>query len=195
MDIKVWWMDADWYAKVDKNQSGFSVGNWVPDPERFPSKFKDISDYANENGVKTLLWFEPERISITTKQYAETPDTEYRVKPEWLIGYGEAGKVRLPTVLRATPSSFDLGNKEAFDWLVDRVSTIIKEGGISIYREDLNINSIDDTWAAQLGSPRPRGNERKRLRHGTLCLLGRHSFAAADRDYRLLRLGRTPSRP
>ncbi len=36
VDIKVWWMDADWYAKVDKNQSGFPVGNWVPDPERLP---------------------------------------------------------------------------------------------------------------------------------------------------------------
>ena len=147
VDIKVWWMDADWYAKVDKNQSGFPVGNWVPDPERFPSKFKDISDYANENGVKTLLWFEPERISITTKQYAETPDTEYRVKPEWLIGYGEAGN-QIAYGIEGNAFQLDLGNKEAFDWLVDRVSTIIKEGGISIYREDLNSNSIDETWAA-----------------------------------------------
>ena len=147
IDINVWWMDADWYAKVDPNQTGFPVGNWVPDTDRFPSKFKAISDYANNEDVKTLLWFEPERISITTKQYNNTPETEYRVKPEWLIGYGEAGS-QIAYGVEGNAFQLDLGNKEAFDWLCNRVSTIIKEGGISIYREDLNSNYIDETWAA-----------------------------------------------
>ena len=147
IDINVWWMDADWYAKVDPNQTGFPVGNWVPDTDRFPSKFKAISDYANSEDVKTLLWFEPERISITTKQYNNTPETEYRVKPEWLIGYGEAGS-QIAYGVEGNAFQLDLGNKEAFDWLCNRVSTIIKEGGISIYREDLNSNYIDETWAA-----------------------------------------------
>ena len=147
IDINVWWMDADWYAKVDPEQIGFPVGNWVPDTSRFPSKFKAISDYANSEDVKTLLWFEPERISITTRQYNEIPETEYRVKPEWLIGYGEAGS-QIAYGVEGNAFQLDLGNKEAFDWLCNRVTTIIKEGGISIYREDLNSNFIDETWAA-----------------------------------------------
>lgn len=148
---------------------------WVtglPDTDRFPSKFKAISDYANNEDVKTLLWFEPERISITTKQYNNTPETEYRVKPEWLIGYGEAGS-QIAYGVEGNAFQLDLGNKEAFDWLCNRVSTIIKEGGISIYREDLNSNYIDETWAGgKCGSSGSYRYDRKRLRYGTLCILG-----------------------
>lgn len=147
VDIDVWWMDADWFAGLMDADGWTPLGNWVPNSTRFPTNFKSISDYANANGIKTLLWFEPERVSISTKQYSETPDTEYRVKPEWLIGYGEAGD-QIAYGKDGSAFQLDMGNKEALDWLINRVSAIIKEGGLSIYREDLNSNSIDETWAA-----------------------------------------------
>ena len=148
VQINVWWMDAGWYIGVNdgNNRSSWAhVGNWAPDENRFPTKFKAISDYANERNVDTLLWFEPERIAISDAEYANQPDSEYRVKPEWLIGYGDA-QGQLAYGGNGSAYQLDLGNKEALDWLCKRVLTILEEGGLSIYREDLNIVIMADNW-------------------------------------------------
>lgn len=75
-DLKIhyWWMDAGWYIQ----QHGWpQVGTWEVDPKRFPNGFKPISEHAHSKGVKTLVWFEPERVMPGTWLYEE--------HPEWLL--------------------------------------------------------------------------------------------------------------
>ena len=74
LKIDYWWMDAGWY--VQKN--GWpQVGTWEVDKSRFPKGLKPISDHAHANGVKILVWFEPERVA---------PDTWLANNhPEWLL--------------------------------------------------------------------------------------------------------------
>ena len=55
-----WWMDAGWYHFKD---GWWNTGTWDPDPERFPQGFRPISDYAHAHGAKTIVWFEPERVT------------------------------------------------------------------------------------------------------------------------------------
>lgn len=64
--ITYWWMDAGWYFRTGEEslKVWLDTGTWMPDTTRFPSKFKDISDFGAENGVKTLLWFEPEVVRL-----------------------------------------------------------------------------------------------------------------------------------
>jgi len=74
LKIDYWWMDAGWYVQ----QRGWpQVGTWEVDPKRFPNGFKPISDHAHKNGVKTLVWFEPERVAPGT-WLAEN-------HPEWMV--------------------------------------------------------------------------------------------------------------
>ncbi len=76
-DLKIdyWWMDAGWYIQ----QHGWpQVGTWEVDPKRFPNGFRPISDHAHSQGVKTLVWFEPERVMPGTWLYEK--------HPEWLLG-------------------------------------------------------------------------------------------------------------
>jgi len=76
-DLKIdyWWMDAGWYIQ----QHGWpQVGTWEVDPKRFPNGFRPISDHAHSKGVKTLVWFEPERVMPGTWLYEK--------HPEWLLG-------------------------------------------------------------------------------------------------------------
>ena len=75
-DLKIdyWWMDAGWYIQ----QHGWpQVGTWEVDPKRFPNGFRPISDHAHSKGVKTLVWFEPERVMPGTWLYEK--------HPEWLL--------------------------------------------------------------------------------------------------------------
>lgn len=74
LQLDYWWMDAGWYIQ----QHGWpQVGTWEVDPKRFPHGFKAISDHAHAKGVKTLVWFEPERVAPGT-WLADN-------HPEWLL--------------------------------------------------------------------------------------------------------------
>ena len=44
-------------------KAGPQVGAWEVDRKRFPKDFRAISDHAHSKGMKTLLWFEPERVA------------------------------------------------------------------------------------------------------------------------------------
>ena len=75
LKLDYWWMDAGWYW----NKTGWpNVGTWEVDTKRFPGGLRPICDHAHAKGVKTIVWFEPERV---------TPDTWlYDEHPEWLLG-------------------------------------------------------------------------------------------------------------
>lgn len=118
--LDYWWMDAGWYPFA----SGWpDVGTWDPDPARFPRGFAPISKRANERGVKTLVWFEPERVR---------PDTWLdKTHPEWLL--------KLPN---RADRLLDLGNGQAREWLTEHVSRMLREQGIGLYRQDFNFEPL-----------------------------------------------------
>ena len=113
-----WWMDAGWYV----NATGWpNTGTWEVDTKRFPHGLRAISDYARAKGVKTLVWFEPERVTSGTWLWDK--------HPEWLLGSGDN---RL----------LDLGNAEARQWLTDHIDKLLVEQGIDLYRQDYNIDPL-----------------------------------------------------
>jgi alpha-galactosidase len=113
--IDYWWMDAGWYPCNGWPQTG----TWEPDPKRFPNGLRAISDYARTKGVKTLVWFEPERVAGGTWISQN--------HPEWLLG---------GTLL-------NLGDPKARQWLTDHVDRVLREQGIDLYRQDFNIDPLD----------------------------------------------------
>ena len=117
--IDYWWMDAGWYIQ----KSGWpQVGTWEVDPVRFPNGFKPISDHAHANGIKILVWFEPERVA------AGTWITENH--PEWVFG-GAAGGL------------LNLGNPDAWNWLTNHIDKLLTDQGIDLYRQDFNMDPLE----------------------------------------------------
>jgi alpha-galactosidase len=88
---------------------------------------KPVGDLCHENGIKLLLWFEPERV---------WPGTEIdKEHPEWTVTLRyEDGTVH------ANNRLFKLGDPEARRWMTERIDSLIKEGGVDIYRQDCNFN-------------------------------------------------------
>lgn len=120
VQISFWWMDAGWYPFRD---GWWNVGTWEADRKRFPNGLKGVSDHAHAKGVKTLVWFEPERV---------TPGTWlYEKHPEWLLGKDGGNKL------------LDLGNDAARQWLIEHVDKTMKDEGIDIYRQDFNFAPLD----------------------------------------------------
>jgi alpha-galactosidase len=122
--IDRWWMDAGWYPC---DGGGWpKVGTWEVDTRRFPRGLRAISDHAHSKGVKTIVWFEPERV------HADTWLTENH--PEWILGGASGGLL-------------NLGNPEARQWLTDHVDKLLTEQNIDLYRQDFNMDPLS-LWRA-----------------------------------------------
>lgn len=126
--LDYWWMDAGWYPN---DGTWVTTGTWEVDKTRFPNGLRAVTDYGREKGVKSIVWFEPERVAPNSWLYEN--------RPEWLLtpppnpgGQAYDDRWRL----------FNLANPEAREWLIQHVSDLIESEGIDLYRQDFNIDPL-----------------------------------------------------
>ncbi|MBO6053054.1 MAG: alpha-galactosidase, partial [Clostridia bacterium] len=121
------WMDAGWYAAPDNSspESDWwgTVGTWTFDPAKWPgSTFRESTDFAREHGMKTLLWFEPERVT-NPEALAEN----YGYDTRWAIRREGVGSV-----------SNKIGDPDCYRWTLGKVTDTLKKNRVEMYREDNN---------------------------------------------------------
>jgi len=126
LPLKYWWMDAGWYVN---NGEWINVGTWEVDRKRFPSGLRAITDHGRAKGVKSIVWFEPERVTANSWLYDK--------KPNWLLS---PANLPQPLEYQKPWRLLNLGNEEARKWVTDRVSDLITSEGIDLYRQDFNMD-------------------------------------------------------
>jgi alpha-galactosidase len=119
LPLDYWWMDAGWYLCDGQWPK---TGTWEVDTKRFPGGLRPISDHARAKGVKTIVWFEPERVHSGTWLTENHPD--------WILGGKDGGLL-------------NLGNRAARQWLTEHVDKLLTEQGIDLYRQDFNIDPLN----------------------------------------------------
>ncbi len=140
----VYWIDAGWFTCKDKDTGKITwnyTGGLFSDPIRYPNGLAPVSEKAHENGMKFLLWFEPERIYLK-HIFGEYPESYVmKLKDESVLD-----SVRLTGVtirLFQNMGLFDLSRKECCDWLINHIDGLIKKWGIDIYRQDFNFAPLN----------------------------------------------------
>jgi len=127
------WMDAGWYPN---NGSWVNVGTWEVDTKRFPNGLREVSDHAHANGIKIIVWFEPERVTKGTWLYEH--------HPEWLLtAPPNPGDQLYDPEWRL----FNFGNPDALKWMTDHVDQFITQQGVDLYRQDFNMDPLN-YWRA-----------------------------------------------
>ncbi len=124
------WFDAGWYVRPDGRSEETdwwgTVGTWELDPEKWPGQtFRESTDYARAHGMRTIVWFEPERVT--------DPDNlakNFGYNPEWAIRV--AGNHTI---------SNNIGDPECLKWTTDRICKMLRENQVELYREDNNCNA------------------------------------------------------
>jgi alpha-galactosidase len=114
-----WERDAGWHPCGD---SWTNTGTWEPDPARYPKGLREVADAAHANGMKYIVWFEPERV------VAGTWLTENH--PEWILGGKKGGLL-------------NLGDPKAWEWVVNHVDKLLVDNHIDMYRQDFNMHPLD----------------------------------------------------
>lgn len=121
------WFDAGWYVAPDgsspqKDWWG-TVGTWCLDPAKWPGNtFRESTDFARDHGMKTIMWFEPERVTDP-----ESLAENWNYDPRWAI--------RLPGVKAV---SNNIGDPACFQWTLQRILGTLRENRVEMYREDNN---------------------------------------------------------
>ena len=142
------WLDAGWYVCADgRSAEPFvrghdwwdTVGTWEPDPVKWPGdSLLQATEYCRENGMKTLVWFEPERVT-----FLDDLVKNYGYKKEWGIYFdGDHPELRDQNDpgYRILISN-NIGDPECFRWTTDRICKTLRENKIEMYREDNNCNA------------------------------------------------------
>lgn len=156
------WFDAGWYfdpygETVETDWWG-TIGSWELDRVKWPEKtFLESNETCHKEGMKVLTWFEPERVT-----HVDGLVKNYGYKEEWSIGEGDS-------------RTNNLGNPECLAWTLGRITKMMGENGIDMYREDNNSNPAfawplnDSLEKEKFGIPRDGMTENK-------CICGHYAL-------------------
>ncbi len=141
------WFDAGWYFDpagntVPSDWKG-TIGSWELDREKWPGmSFRESIEEGHKHGMKTLVWFEPERTT-----HVDDLAKNYGYDPAWAI---------------ATEKSItnNIGDPACLEWTTKRIIHMMDENAVDLYREDNNANhnltwkKLDGENTEKLGRPR-----------------------------------------
>ncbi len=134
LDFEYFWIDAGWYGSPNGycpsehvGDWGTQTGNWAVNTNTHPDGLLEVAKAIKENGMKFLLWIEPERVISSNPTPQEHPDWFFKL-PD--------GSGKNETWL------LNLGNEEALAGTIELVSNFVKDFDLACYRQDFNMDPL-----------------------------------------------------
>ncbi len=121
-------IDDGWFGSRRDDRSG--LGDWYVSAQVWPDGLGPIADYVRSRGMEFGLWFEPEMVNLDSDVA--------RAHPEWVIGTPG----RIPPPFRGQ-QVLDVSQPDAFAYLLERLSSLVGEYGISYIKWDHNRDIAD----------------------------------------------------
>jgi alpha-galactosidase len=116
-------MDDGWFRHRRSDHAG--LGDWYVDETIWPQGLHPLTERVRKYGMQFGLWFEPEMVN---------PDSDLaREHPDWFL----ADPARLPMEQR-NQQVLDVARPEAFDYLLERISSLVAEYRIDYIKWDHN---------------------------------------------------------
>ncbi len=129
-------LDDGWMKGRSNDHTG--LGDWWPDPERFPDGLGFLSDACHACGMQFGLWVEPEMVN-------EDSDL-YRSHPDWVLHVNS----KKDAVMRSQ-FLLDLTNENVVAWSIATLNRLLSSCRLDYLKWDMN---------RYMSSPAIRGNVR-----------------------------------
>jgi alpha-galactosidase len=120
---EVFVLDDGWFTGRTSDRTG--LGNWWPDPDRFPDGLDPLISGVLARGLRFGIWVEPEAVSPDADILAEHPDWIYRAGDRPLV------TVRNQYVL-------DFGRRPVLEWTEHWLRRLLNDRRISYLKWDMN---------------------------------------------------------
>ncbi|WP_035763274.1 alpha-galactosidase [Arthrobacter sp. H20] len=121
-------LDDGWFDGRRDDTSG--LGDWFVDGDVWPNGLSPLIEQVTARGMEFGLWFEPEMVNLDSKLAANHPD--------WII----QAEGRLPVPGRQQ-QVLNLANPGAYNYILERIDTILDTHDISYLKWDHNRDLLD----------------------------------------------------
>lgn len=116
-------VDDGWFGARTHDAAG--LGDWYPNPGRFPDGLGPLIDRVHELGMLFGLWVEPEMVN---------PDSDlYRAHPDWVIHRPHRTRTEHRNQL-----VLDLSRPVVATWLYRTLDELLAKNGIDFLKWDMN---------------------------------------------------------
>jgi alpha-galactosidase len=116
-------LDDGWFRHRRDDTAG--LGDWYVDEQVWPRGLHPLVNAVRGHGIEFGLWFEPEMVN---------PDSDLaRAHPDWLLGASSG----LPDNQRQQ-QVLDLGQQAVWDYLLERIDSVLTEYDIGYVKWDHN---------------------------------------------------------
>ena len=123
LGVEVFVVDDGWFKGRSNDRAG--LGDWTPDPVKFPKGIAELADRVRELGMRFGLWMEPECVN---------PDSDlFRAHPDWV--YRANGR---PLETIRNQYVLDLGREEVVSWVEETLRQVLRSAPISYLKWDMN---------------------------------------------------------
>ena len=119
-------LDDGWFGKRDSDSAG--LGDYWVNTKKLPSGLGGLGDKIRNLGMEFGLWFEPESVNVDSDLY--------RAHPDWAL------TDEFAPVFGRHQLLLDLTKPEVRDYIVEHVSSIIDEAGLTYVKWDMNRHSV-----------------------------------------------------
>ncbi|MFC3575058.1 alpha-galactosidase [Streptomyces yaanensis] len=132
--VELFVVDDGWFGARTSDRAG--LGDWRPNPDRFPAGLKPLADYVHALGMQFGIWVEPEMVN---------PDSDlYRAHPDW-VQY-QSGRKR--TEFR-NQLVLNLAREDVQEYLWERLDALLSSAPIDYVKWDFNRCFTDAGWPGE----------------------------------------------
>jgi alpha-galactosidase len=144
LGVELFVVDDGWFVGRVSDAAG--LGDWHPDPQKFPRGLGPLIERVHALGMEFGLWVEPEMVN---------PDSElYRAHPDWVYAF--------PTRSRSEARNqlvLNLGREDVRGYLFEILNRLLTEHPIAYLKWDMNRPISEPGWTDYLA----QGGEAREL--------------------------------
>ncbi|MEV6841906.1 alpha-galactosidase [Actinoplanes sp. NPDC051411] len=130
-------MDDGWFGARTSERAG--LGDWTPNPHRFPRGLAPLAAEVRRLGMRFGLWLEPEMVN---------PDSDlYRTHPDWVLHMPHRRRTEMRHQL-----VLNLGRPDVAAWTHQWLDALVGDLGLDFLKWDANRPFTEAGWP---GHPDP----------------------------------------
>ena len=139
MGVELFVVDDGWFK--GRNDDFAALGDWTPDPIKFPRGLHPLIEQVNGLGMEFGLWVEPEMVSANSDLY--------RAHPDWVIHFPTRARSEMRNQL-----ILNLARSDVQEYLIATLDTLLAENNIRFIKWDMNRNVSEPGWPEYAGEQR-----------------------------------------
>ncbi|MFB7957428.1 alpha-galactosidase [Streptomyces sp. NPDC056045] len=132
--VELFVVDDAWFGQRTSDRAG--LGDWTPNPDRFPEGLKPLADEVHALGMQFGIWVEPEMVN---------PDSDlHRAHPDWVQHFPGRKRTEYRNQL-----VLNLARADVREYLLEQLDTLLSSAPIDYVKWDFNRCFTDAGWPGE----------------------------------------------